>query len=173
MAFSFALATVAVHSHFDSGTLSAFLQMRIKVVNFALFLGLLLVWHVIFSLFGLYHSRRFSSRGREAVDIIKAASLGTLVMLVTGLILKLQMITPLFLVGFWVLETGLTVLGRFALRYSLANIRLRGRNLRHMLIVDTNPRAIDFARKIGKRPELGYHLIGFVDHTPVTHKKFN
>jgi exopolysaccharide biosynthesis polyprenyl glycosylphosphotransferase len=172
MAFSFALATVAVHSHFDSGTLSAFLQMRIKVVNFALFLGLLLVWHVIFSLFGLYHSRRFSSRGREAVDIIKAASLGTLVMLVTGLILKLQMITPLFLVGFWVLETGLTVLGRFALRYSLANIRLRGRNLRHMLIVGTNPRAIDFARKIGKRLELGYHLIGFADQASIMHNKF-
>ena len=70
MAFSFALATVAVHSNFDSRTLSAFLQMRVKVVNFALFLGLLLVCHVVFSLFGLYHSRRFSSRGREAVDII-------------------------------------------------------------------------------------------------------
>ena len=172
MAFSFALATVAVHSRFDSGTLSKFLQMRIKVVNFALFLGLLLVWHVIFSLFGLYRSRRFSSRGKEAVDIVKATSLGTLVILVSGLMLKLQMITPLFLAAFWGLGTGLTVLGHFALRYGLANIRLHGRNLRHMLIVGTNPRAIDFARKIGKRPELGYHLIGFADQASIMHNKF-
>jgi exopolysaccharide biosynthesis polyprenyl glycosylphosphotransferase len=164
---------VAVHSHFDSGTLSAFLQIRIKVGNFVLFLGFLLAWHLIYSLFDLYHSRRFSSRGREAVDIIKATSLGTIVLLVSGLLLKLQIITPLFLAVFWGLDTGLTVLGRFALRYSLAHIRLRGRNLRHILIVGTNSRAIDFARKIGKQPELGYQVIGFVDHTPVTHKKFN
>ena len=172
MVFSFSLATVAVHSHFDSETLSEFLQMRIKVGNFALFFGFLMVWHVIFSLFGLYHSRRFSSRGREAVDIIKATSLGALVMLVMGLMLKLQMITPLFLAAFWGLGTGLTVLGHFALRYGLANIRLHGRNLRHMLIVGTNPRAIDFARKIGKRPELGYHLIGFADQTSVMDNNF-
>ena len=172
MVFSFSLATVAVHSHFDSVTLSEFLHLRIKVRNFALFLGLLLVWHVIFSLFGLYHSRRFSSRRGEAVDIVKATSLGTLVILVSGLILKLQAITPLFLAAFWGLDTGLTVLGRFALRYSLAHIRLRGRNLRQMLIVGTNPRAVEFARKIGKRPELGYRLIGFADQASVAHDMF-
>ncbi len=172
MAFSFALATVAVHSHFDSGTLSAFLQMRIKVGNFVFFLGFLLAWHVIFSLFGLYYSRRFSSRGREVFDIVKATSLGTIVLLISGLALKLVMTTPLFLAAFWGLDTGLTVLGRFALRYSLANIRLRGRNLRHMLIVGTNPRAVEFAREIGKRPELGYQLIGFADQASVADDMF-
>jgi hypothetical protein len=43
MVFSFSLATVAVHSHFDSETLSEFLHLRIKVRNFVLFLGFLLV----------------------------------------------------------------------------------------------------------------------------------
>jgi exopolysaccharide biosynthesis polyprenyl glycosylphosphotransferase len=165
MVLSFSLATVAVHSHFDSETLSEFLHLRIKVRNFVLFLGFLIVWHVIFSMLDLYHSRRFSSRREEAIDIVKATSLGTLVILVSGLILNLQAITPLFLAAFWVLDTGVTVLGRFVLRYSLAHIRLQGRNLRHMMIVGTNPRAVEFARKIGKRPELGYHLIGFVDQT--------
>jgi exopolysaccharide biosynthesis polyprenyl glycosylphosphotransferase len=32
-----------------------------------------------------------------------------------------------------------------------------------MLIVGTNPRAVEFARKIEKKPELGYRIIGFVD----------
>lgn len=172
MVFSFSLATVAAHSHFDSDTLSEFLHQRIKVRNFVLFLGFLLVWHVIFSMLDLYHSRRFSSRRGEAVDIVKATSLGTLVILVSGLILKLQAITPLFIVLFWGLDTGVTVSGRFMLRYTLAHIRLRGRNLRHMLIVGTNPRAVEFARKIGKRPELGYHLIGFADQASVAHDMF-
>jgi exopolysaccharide biosynthesis polyprenyl glycosylphosphotransferase len=172
MIFSFSMATVAIHSHFDSGTLSEFLHLRIKVRNFVLFLGFLLVWHVIFSLFGLYHSRRFSSRRGEASDIVKATFLGTLVILVSGPMLKIQMITPLFLAAFWGLETGLTVSGRFVLRYTLAHIRLRGRNLRQMLIVGTNPRAVEFARKIGKRPELGYRLIGFADQAYVAHDMF-
>ncbi len=62
MVFSFALATVAVYSHFESDTLSEFLQTRFKVGNFLLFLGFLLVWRLVFSLFDLYRSRRFSSR---------------------------------------------------------------------------------------------------------------
>jgi exopolysaccharide biosynthesis polyprenyl glycosylphosphotransferase len=49
------------------------------------------------------------------------------------------------------------------LRYTLEQIRIRGRNLRHVLIVGTNPMAIRFAQKIEKKPELGYRLIGFVD----------
>jgi FlaA1/EpsC-like NDP-sugar epimerase len=135
MAFSFALATVAVHSHFDSDTLSAFLQMRIKVGNFALFLAFFLVWHLIYSLFDLYESRRFSGNRAEVFDIVKATSLGTIILLISGLALNIVMITPLFLAVFWGLDTGLTILGRLTLRYCLINIRLRGRNLRHMLIV--------------------------------------
>jgi len=41
--------------------------------------------------------------------------------------------------------------------------RLRGRNLRHMLIVGTNHRAAQFARKMQEEPELGYRVIGFSD----------
>jgi FlaA1/EpsC-like NDP-sugar epimerase len=173
MVFSFALATVAVYSHFDSDTLSEFLQMRIKVGNFAFFLGFLLAWHLLYSLFDLYESRRFSDRREEVFDIVKATSLGTIVLLISGLALKLVMITPLFLAVFWGIASALTILGRIALRYILADIRLRGRNLRHMLIIGTNSRAIDYARKIAKRPELGYHLIGFADQASIADHEFN
>jgi exopolysaccharide biosynthesis polyprenyl glycosylphosphotransferase len=40
---------------------------------------------------------------------------------------------------------------------------MHGRNSHQMLIVGTNPRAVEFARTIEGKPELGYHLIGFVD----------
>ena len=35
-------------------TLEEFLSMRVKVSNFVIFAGLLLVWHLIFSVFGIY-----------------------------------------------------------------------------------------------------------------------
>ena len=44
-------------------------------------------------------------------------------------------------------------------------LRLRGKNLRYVVIVGTNARAIAFARKIESQPELGYRLMGFVDES--------
>ncbi len=73
------------------------------------------------------------------------------------------MITPLFLAIFWVGSTVTVISGRLIVRFLLAHIRIRGRNLRNMLIVGTSPRAVRFARNIEAKPELGYRLVGFVD----------
>ena len=44
-----------------------------------------------------------------------------------------------------------------------ATLSKRGRNLRYVLVLGTNLRAIDIARKIQAKPEFGYRLLGFVD----------
>jgi exopolysaccharide biosynthesis polyprenyl glycosylphosphotransferase len=49
------------------------------------------------------------------------------------------------------------------MRSTLAWLRRRGRNLRHLLIVGTNARARDIADRLESRPDLGYRLVGFVD----------
>ena len=49
------------------------------------------------------------------------------------------------------------------LRSLLRQIRSRGRNLRNVIIVGTNNRALAFAKRIESRPDLGYLLKGFVD----------
>jgi len=40
---------------------------------------------------------------------------------------------------------------------------MRGQNLRNMLIVGSNHRAIEFAHTIRSKPELGYRILGFAD----------
>jgi exopolysaccharide biosynthesis polyprenyl glycosylphosphotransferase len=40
---------------------------------------------------------------------------------------------------------------------------MRDRNLRFMVIAGTNPRAVQFAREMERRRELGYRLLGFID----------
>jgi exopolysaccharide biosynthesis polyprenyl glycosylphosphotransferase len=69
----------------------------------------------------------------------------------------------LFLAAFWVLSSFLMVLSRLILRWLLAQTRLHGRNLRDLLIVGTNIRAVGFAKSIQSKPELGYRIIGFAD----------
>jgi len=163
MMFSFGLATVLVAQGTPATTLADFLSMRVKIQNFVIFALFLLTWHVIFSAFGLYGSKRLSSRWAEVLDITKAAALGSAIIFVGAILLRVEMVTPLFIFVFWASSTLAGAASRLLLRSLLAGARLRGRNLRHVLVVGTNPRAIRFARKLESRPELGYRIAGFVD----------
>ncbi len=163
MVFSFALATVLVAYETPTISLARFLSMRVKVGNFALFACFLLAWHLVFSSFGLYSSKRLSPRWAEVLDIAKATTLGSALIFVAAILLRIQMVTPLFILFFWVASTLAGAGSRVLLRYMLGGIRRRGRNLREMVVVGTNPRAIRFARKVEFRPELGYRIVGFVD----------
>jgi exopolysaccharide biosynthesis polyprenyl glycosylphosphotransferase len=81
-------------------------------------------------------------------------------------------ITPAFLAGFWISGTSTIILSRLALREFLRRARMHGRNLRHLLIVGTNSRAVEFARAIESRPELGYQLVGFADEEWIGNREF-
>jgi exopolysaccharide biosynthesis polyprenyl glycosylphosphotransferase len=163
MVLCFGLATLAVSETSQTGSLAEFLSLRVKIGNFLIFAMFLLCWHVIFSSFRLYGSRRLSRRRDEMLDILKACSLGTFVVLVAAVVLRIRMATPMFLVIFWAASTLATMSSRVAMRSLLKRIRLSGRNLRNMLIIGTNQRAIEFAKKIDARPALGYRVVGFVD----------
>jgi exopolysaccharide biosynthesis polyprenyl glycosylphosphotransferase len=162
MVLCFGLATLAV-SKTVPVSLMDFLSLRVKIGNFVVFFGLVVIWHLIFSVCGLYASRRLSRRWDEALDIVKAASLGTVCLAAAAVILQITLIRPIFLVVFWVSSILTTLVSRSVLRVVLKRIRLRGRNLRFMLIVGTNVRAVQFAKKIESDPALGYRLLGFVD----------
>jgi exopolysaccharide biosynthesis polyprenyl glycosylphosphotransferase len=166
VACAFGLAALATY-HLRVGAISfqEFLTTRVKVQNIVIFLAFLFIWHMIFSLFGLYHSRRLSTRRSDAIDILKATSLGSLGIWAISSFLNIDIVTPtpVFLTVFWGGSSAISITSRLVLRYFLERVRLRGRNLRHVLIVGTNLRAVEFARKIESKPELGYRLVGFVD----------
>jgi exopolysaccharide biosynthesis polyprenyl glycosylphosphotransferase len=163
MALAFGLAAVLVAHQTASVSFADFLSMRVKVRNFALFASFLLVWHIIFCLFGLYDSRRLSGCREEALDLVKATALGAGFVCLAGFLFRLEMVTPLFVVGLWSISSATLVSSRLVARHLLSQVRVRGRNLREMLIVGTNPRAVLFAQKIMARPTLGYRVVGFVD----------
>ena len=144
-------------------SLSEFIQMRVALHNFFIFTGLVGLWHLGFRYFGLYRSRRLSSRWSEALDIVKATSAGTVVLAAASAVFDISIATSAFLVTFWVVSTAFMAGSRLALRYFLHSVRLKGRNLRHLLLVGTNARTFAFARQIETRPELGYQVMGFVD----------
>jgi exopolysaccharide biosynthesis polyprenyl glycosylphosphotransferase len=160
---SFAIATLPELGKIGPVSFTDFLSLRIKLQNIVVFLILLYVWHIIFKRFGLYGSKRLASRRGEAIDIVKATSVGAGVLAVGAFLLQLRMVTPIFVLAFWASSTLLTVSARMAIRTWLRRLRAHGHNLRNMLIVGSNRRAIKFAQAIDSKPELGYRIIGFAD----------
>jgi exopolysaccharide biosynthesis polyprenyl glycosylphosphotransferase len=163
MVVSFGLATV-LFLHWDQAVgFEQFLSIRVKLSNCVTFISILLTWHVIFSLCGLYESRRLSARRAEIIDVFDATTLSSTLLVLMGVLLRISMFTPRFLASFWLTSSLLFVASRLMLRPLLASLRRRGRNLRYVLVLGTNSRAIEFARRIQNKPELGYRLLGFVD----------
>lgn len=160
---AFALSTVLAWGGNHTVSISDFLAMRVKVGNLAILLGLIVIWHALLEGFGLYASRRMSSRAAEAADIAQTTTFGMLFLCAAAWIFHIRMASVAFLADFWVLSTLMLILARLAMRALLVQTRLHGRNLRHMLIVGTNARAFQFADRIQATPELGYRIIGFAD----------
>jgi exopolysaccharide biosynthesis polyprenyl glycosylphosphotransferase len=159
----FLLAAVPVWGGGEEISFGEFLSMRIKVENFFLFFALLGIWHVLSVSLGVYQSQRSASRQEEFTCIFKATSAGTLCLGLLALIFRIRMVTPIYLLVFWSLITVMMLASRLVLRFFLEGLRQLGRNIRNVLVVGTNSRSMDFARKFESRPESGYKIVGFVD----------
>lgn len=170
---SFGLATVLLVRSYDSVSLGSFLAMRVKLSNCVIFAIALLLCHAMFSLCGLYRSRRLSTRLAEVRDVLKATTLATLCMALIAAVFSVIMITPRFLVLFWIISSVSVEISRLVLQSWLGLVRRHGRNLRYLLVLGTNSRAVEFVRKIEAAPERGYELLGFVDDGWAGLEEFN
>ena len=160
LAFSLYLAVLGRRAY---EPLSMLLTLRIQVHTILVLAGLLYGWHLFFTRAGLYKSRRLGSRADELEDLLKALAYATLLLVAAGVLFRLPAVTPLLCVRFLSISVPTLIASRLALRWWLKHVRVRGRNLRHLLIAGTNSRAQEFARTIEGRPDLGYRLLGFVD----------
>jgi len=133
-------------------------------VNIMFFAMLLLGWNIGLSSLWLYRSKRLSSWRHELGDAIKAAGLCALILAALGLIAQWEVVTRGVVLGFCLLAAAMMFVMRIVKRAVLRQFRLRGRNLRRMVIVGTGARARQMAEMIADHPELGYQLIGFIDN---------
>lgn len=160
---AFVLTTFSIVKVEHGLSLVRFLSIRTKISNFAILVLALLICHVIFQICGLYRSRRLSRRRSELLDVVKAMTLNTTCFVAFASFFSIQMITIQFLGIFWLLSTVLLCTVRLLIRRIAGYLRVHGRDLRYMLVIGTNPRAAEFARRLLASPERGYRLLGFVD----------
>jgi len=144
-------------------TLTWLMAVRISLGNCLLFAVLLVTWHNLFVLCGLYVSKRMTGRRAEMFEVCKATVLASVWLVISAKLFHIRIVTLPFVLVFWLFCTCVMAFGRLAARSLLRALRRRGRNGRFLLIVGTNERAIEFARQITDRPELGYQIAGFAD----------
>ena len=140
-----------------------FFTYKLSLINFIGLLVLIWGWQHLFYQFGLYEPRRFSNIIKESFDIIKAVTIGVLLVGALSVALGRTNVGQEVLVTFWIACSILTLSERWLFRQYVIHLRTAGRNLRHVVFVGSNNRALELAQKILSREELGYRLLGFVD----------
>lgn len=160
---SFIFASIVVYSSPNALTLTRLLSLRITIGNCLLFVLLLITWHNIFALCGLYISKRLGDRRAEMLEIAKGTAFSAALLFVSAKIFHIGIVNSSFVLVFGTSCAAAMVSGRLVVRPLLLALRRRGGNSRFLLIVGTNDRAVEFAHKLTERPELGYGIVGFVD----------
>jgi exopolysaccharide biosynthesis polyprenyl glycosylphosphotransferase len=125
-------------------------------------LVVLLGWFFIFNKLVHYDANRFTTLRSQAIEIAKAMTITSLLLLLAGAMFAIQMVTPLVVSLFLLGSTFLLIGSRVVLRAVLSVLRSHGRNARHLLIIGETAKAFDMANRIESRPELGYEIEGFL-----------
>lgn len=140
-----------------------FFTTRIKVANALLGAAMLFVWYIVFNLQGIYRSHRLSRFTEELKEIGRAVFLATLMLLMVAQIGRWPTITLWTASCVGIIGAVLIVAMRLLLRLNLRRLRVRGHNIKSLLIVGGGPRARWFCNEISKRTDLGYRIVGYVD----------
>lgn len=158
------LGSLAISSgSFALPSLAYLLVIRIKVANLFLLIGYLALCSGILSLSGFYRSHRFSTFRQRLHEVLLAATLMTLALLILRWPFRLDFASNTFLIVYW----GLTffVLGatRETAQHLLHAIRSRGRNLRNVVIIAAGDDVGSLAAYVAAEPGLGYRVVGTID----------
>jgi len=148
----------------DTG-LGEFITVRITPLNVVLLCLFLVIWPLIFSIFGLYDPAQITTPRVEATRVLGAytiITLTSLALLFTGEGDAYRLSTAAV---FFVAASGGTLALRHASRFLIA---LRGGSMpRHILIVGTGPRAYNLYRSLLADSRAGQEVVGFVDSSDV------
>ena len=159
------LAAAACVGYFESGyeNFLAFADEHLRLTHVVFILAMPFIWNAVFSLFALYtKDSLFKHKGRYK-EVGKATLTGTMVMLVAASLMGYRIVTPLFLVTFWVGSTAASLGARAWMRKRLFILSRDPADRRQVVIVGTNQRALELAWEMRLKPEMGFHLVGFVD----------
>lgn len=121
--------------------------------------GFLLLYYA----FNLYTPKRVQGRRLEAGNIFSANMIGLLVFMFVLYVINEPNFSRPMIFLFIVINFFLTVIERNLIRMVLMNIRRRGMNLKHIILVGYSRAAEEYIDRIVQNPQWGYQVNGILD----------
>ena len=158
--FVMLVGLIQERGHFDF--IGEILERSYEAYEGLAMLGVLIGWFFIFNKLVHYDANRFTTLKSQAIEIAKAMSVTSLLLLLAGAMFYIRMVTPALVSLFLLSSTALLIGSRMVVRSLLELLRRSGRNTRHLLIIGGTNKGIELADRIESRRELGYEIEGFL-----------
>ncbi len=121
--------------------------------------GMLLLYFA----FNLYSPKRVQGRRLELGNVIKANTLGILIFMSINMLIKQLDFSRGVIFTFFGFNILFEAIARLIIRNILRDIRRKGMNLKHILLVGYGHSAEEYIDRIIDNPEWGYNVTGILD----------
>ena len=118
---------------------------------------------ILYYAFNLYTPKRVQGRRLEASNVFLANALGMLGIMFVLYLIRQQDFSRTMLFLFIGINIVATVIERNIIRRILRDIRSRGMNLKHMILVGYSKAAEAFIDRVRENPQWGYQINGILD----------
>ena len=118
---------------------------------------------LLYSAFNLYTPKRVQGRRLEYGNVIKANLLGLLIFLAMTMAVKKIDFSRGVVFTFFALNVTEDIIARVIIRGLLRDMRRRGMNLKHILLVGYGQAAREYIDRILENPQWGYRVLGILD----------
>lgn len=119
-------------------------------------------WILIFAAYGLYRDR-VQSQLDEALRITSAVAVGMMGLLAASFFYRQFSYSRLWILYAWVLSTILLLIVRLVMRAAHRVLRMRGVDVRRVIIVGAGQEGRTVVDVLRRRPELGQRPVAFLD----------
>lgn len=146
-----------IHFHNYQGAhyigLSYYIQAMIYIIP---------AYFILYHYLDLHNSFRHKSRFSEISKIIQANFLGLASIFVVLFFLKEVHVSRMVILLFGISNTFFSIVIRVIIRMVLRNMRKKGYNIKHLLIVGWNDVSAEFYDKVQSNRGLGYDFVGYL-----------
>jgi FlaA1/EpsC-like NDP-sugar epimerase len=152
---------IAYNLRFDWAIPTSEFSYLVQVLPFVL-----LIRPVVFICFGLYQSLWKYIDIKDVLNVVKAASIGTvLTIFFTYVVTATGHSRSVFIIDLFLLMTIMCGF-RMLYRFRLTNGTAKMGNIKNVLVVGAGDTGESLARQMANDSELGYQIVGFIDDDP-------
>lgn len=144
-----------------------FSETSVRVLSFEQYMSALVFivpgFLILYYAFNLYTPKRMQGRRLELANITKASTLGVFLIIVALYVLRIIDFSRSVIFIFYGINIVAETLLRNVIRYILRDMRRRGFNQKHVLLVGYSRAAEEYVDRIITNPQWGYTVYGILD----------